>query len=75
MTDQLIATIVDVKSGSWKWGIRCEVRVHRADVDPKGRGYRDRCEAVYGDLNRRHTGPRSEFGQLLQRLREEGVLV
>lgn len=64
-------SIVGVPSRSWKWGHRCEVRVHRIGVDPKGRGYHERCEAVYGDYDARYRGARSALGQKLAELRAD----
>jgi len=73
LKQQPVATIVGIKNGSWKWGQRCEVRVHAPDVDPKGHGYRDRCDEVHTDMDGRHRGPRSAMGQLLASLAADGV--
>lgn len=56
-------TVCDVPKRSWAWGWRCEIRIHAKGIDPHGRGYRDRCHCVWGDYDRRYTGPRSEFGK------------
>jgi hypothetical protein len=56
-------TTVGIPQRSWRWGRRCEIRIHRADVDPRGRGYMDRCHDVWGDYDSRHEGPRSEYGR------------
>ncbi len=74
-TPNLVATIVGIPQRSWRWAKRCEVRVHRADVDPKGRGYRERCQDIYADYDARHRGPKSALGQLLQKLSDAGVKV
>lgn len=69
----MVYTIVGVPQRSWRYGRRCEVRVHAPDVDPRGRGYRDRCEAVHENLDLRHTGPNSRLGMLLERLERSGI--
>jgi len=64
-------TIVRIPQRSWRWAWRCEIRVHHADVDPYGRGYRDRCLAVYGDYDARHRGPRSRLGRAIADIKRE----
>ena len=70
---ELVYTVVGVKSGSWKWGRRVEVRVHAPDVNPKGRGYLERCAEVHVDLNAASSGPRSRYGMLIRELEAEGI--
>ena len=70
---QLVATVVGIPQRGWRWGRRCEVRVHALGVEPRGRGYRDRCVEVHGDYDSRYRGPRSALGQLLARMRARGI--
>jgi hypothetical protein len=47
----IVLTVCQVPAGAYRHPA-CEIRVHTADVDPRGRGYRDRILGVITNANR-----------------------
>ena len=64
-------TVVSKPNGSWKYGRRCEIRVHDINVSATGMGYADRCTRIDGDYNRNSSGSRSGLGQAIAALAHE----
>lgn len=62
--------LVGTRRGSWNWGCRGEIRLYENGVEPKGRGYADRCIKIFGDYNIDSTGPRSDVRRKINQLKE-----
>lgn len=68
------AVLVTVTSALWKSGPFFEVRTYGEGVDPMGRGYRNRCLAVYNDHNEPVREAWGRLGRLILSLMAEDVI-